>query len=134
MRRRMFDRVNVVPLAGVLGVVCVLVLLGSQLDARETEAIALDQSPRDFFRPPEEMPKFVVVSVGMDGALSVMGRPVAPGGLGDALRTEFTPDADIPVYVRADAEVPYGVVVKAYQQVEGAGYRGRVRVMNEDIE
>lgn len=133
MKVPVFHRIVLTPMAGVFLVLaaCMAVVAWPK---SEVEAVVLDQSPRDFFRPPSEMPKFVVVSVASGGELSVMGRPVGKAALGEALRREFTPEADTPVYVRADADVPYGTVVEAYQQIEAAGFAGRVRTMNEELE
>ena len=100
----------------------------------EPPVVVLDQSPRDFFRPPEQQPKLVFVSVAADGSLSVMGRPVTDAELGRALRRAFTANADTPVYLRADADVRYEAVLQAARKIEAAGFVGRVRILNEDIQ
>lgn len=80
------------------------------------------------------MPKLVVVSIEPEGRLAVMGRRVSQKALGEALRREFTSDADTVVYVRADPNVTYQRVITVYQAIEAQGFEGRVRLLNEEIE
>ncbi|MBI5941327.1 MAG: hypothetical protein HY859_12960 [Caulobacterales bacterium] len=94
--------------------------------------VEVDQSPFD--PPPNPPPGWnsPVFSIQRDGVF-IAGRRVTDETLKPVLTQEFRRVSGYRVFVRADAEVTYGEFLRVCRLVEAAGFKGRVRLMNEDI-
>jgi biopolymer transport protein TolR len=115
--RRYMGEINVVPLVDVMLVLLIIFMVTAPmmiqgLDVRlpVTDAGALKQS--------EDL---LVLSVTRDGRLFLDEYPVPIEGLADKIRNIVQRKPGTRVYLRADRDVPYGVVVRVLAQTRKAG-------------
>lgn len=99
----------------------------------EPATVVFDQSPDD---PPQTPPlswRRPFVSVQKDGVF-VAGRRVTDATLGSVLAEEFKRVSGRQIYVRADPDLSLGEVLRVYEAIEAAGFEGKVRMVNEDLD
>ena len=102
-------------------------------EAKSAPEVVIDQNPIDCFGNCPPSWRAPVVSIQGTG-LFIEGHPVTEASLPKVLRAEYRKVSGQWVFVRADADVPYGDVLRICQLIEAAGFRGRVRILNEDIQ
>lgn len=95
--------------------------------------VLLDLPPDDCFAHCPPSWGRPVVSIQTDGVF-ISGRRVTDSSLGPVLTEEFKKVMGRRVYVRADADVPYGEVLRIYRVIERAGFEGKIRTISEELE
>lgn len=129
MRKRLVLKVR--PAIGIAAaVLCALLASGEALSAPE---VVIEQNPMDCFGRCPRNWEAPAVSIQKSG-LFIEGKSVTEASLPKVLRAEYKKVSGQWVFVRADADVSYGEVLRICQLIEAAGFRGRVRIINEDIE
>jgi len=113
--------INVVPLVDVVLVLLIIFMVtapmmvqGLDVKLPETDAGTLKQS--------EEL---LVLTVTREGKLFLDEFPVEVGGLADKLANITQRKPQTKVYLRADKDVPYGVVVQVMAEARKAGVTKR---------
>ena len=116
-KRRVMGEINVVPLVDVVLVLLIIFMVtapmmvqGLDVKLPETEAGALKQS--------EEL---LILSVTAQGKIFLDEFPVEVEGLGDKIKNIKTRKPKTRVYLRADKDVAYGIVVNVLAEARKAG-------------
>ena len=114
---RFMGEINVVPLVDVMLVLLIIFMVtapmmvqGLDVKLPETDAGALKQS--------EEL---LVISVTKDGRVFMDEFPVNVDGLAAKIKNITSRKPQTRVYLRADRDVPYGVVVRVLAEARRAG-------------
>ncbi len=114
---RIMGEINVVPLVDVMLVLLIIFMVtapmmvqGLDVKLPETDAGALKQD--------EEL---LMLSVTKEGKLYLDEFPVEVNGLAEKIKNIVTRKKGTRVYLRADRDVPYGVVVKVLAETRKAG-------------
>ncbi len=126
IRKRPLSEINVVPYIDVMLVLLVIFMITAPLLSQGVK-VALPQTPSEPLPPAEREP--VVVSVDSAGNFFInygdnQDQPVAPETLVNRIGALLKYQPDISVYVKGDAEVPYGRVVEVMALLQGAGVAG----------
>jgi|SRR4051812_3639332 biopolymer transport protein TolR len=115
--RGIMAEINVTPLVDVMLVLLVIFMVtapmmqqGVQVNLPKADAKAMTQA--------EET---VMVTVEANGRISINKDVVAPADLKQKLSTMFASRSKKEVFLKADAGVPYGDVVKTMADIKGAG-------------
>ncbi len=114
----------------IVGLSCALLVTGAVVAAPVVE---IDQNPLDCFGECPRNWSAPVVSIQQNG-LFIEGNAVTEASLSKVLRAESKKVSGRWVFVRADADVPYGKVLRICRLIEASGFRGRVRILNEELE
>jgi len=115
-RRRFLSEINVIPLVDVVLVLLIIFMVTAPMLYRGMD-ITLPTSSTNTIQPEER----VVLTVERDQKIYVDKDPVPVGVLEAKLRTIKQRNADVSVYLRADRDVPYGIVVLVMDGVKRAG-------------
>ncbi len=107
-------------------------IFGGAAQAGE-QPILLDQPPADCFSQCSKAWSQPVVSIQADGVF-IGSRRVTDVSLAGVLGEEFKAVSGRWVFIRADAGVSYGEFLHVYGLIEAAGFKGKVRVINEELE
>jgi len=116
-RRRAFSEINVTPFVDVMLVLLVIFIAtaplmqqGMNVDLPETntQALRVRDAP-------------LILSVDQDGAYFLGRKSVAPDELQKRLEAVFEARGSEEIFLRADKDAPYGVVVKAMAAARRAG-------------
>jgi biopolymer transport protein TolR len=114
---RFMGEINVVPLVDVMLVLLIIFMVtapmmvqGLDVKLPETTAGALKQTD-----------ELLVLTVTKEGQLFLDEFPVGTEGLSDKLAGIVTRKPQTKVYLRADKDVPYGVVVRVMAEARKAG-------------
>ncbi len=102
----------------------------------QTVVSPMDQSPADCFSDCGPSPDFISVQ---DSGIyfGLVGRPgqrVTDAVLVALLREQHRKTPDRGLLIRADASVSYGEFYRVYRLAEAAGFRGQIRILNEELE
>ena len=115
-RRRFLAEINVIPLVDIVLVLLIIFMVTAPMLYRGMD-ITLPTSSTNTIKPEER----VVLTVERDQKIYVDKDPVPVGVLETKLRTIKQRNADVSVYLRADRDVPYGIVVQVMDGVKRAG-------------
>jgi biopolymer transport protein TolR len=114
--RRYLSEINVVPLVDVVLVLLIIFMITAPLLYRGID-IELPASATNTIEPTERL----VVTVEKDGTVFLGKEKVPPANLEAALAAARTRNPQVTVYLRADAGVPYGLVVRVMDAAKQAG-------------
>ncbi|MFO0775849.1 MAG: biopolymer transporter ExbD [Nitrospiraceae bacterium] len=114
--RRFMAEINVIPLVDVVLVLLVIFMITAPMLYRGID-IKLPSSASNTIKPEARM----VLTVEKDQKLYLDKDPVTIAQLERRLRAAKDGNADISLYLRADREVPYGIVVQVMDGVKKAG-------------
>jgi biopolymer transport protein TolR len=115
-RRRFLAEINVIPLVDVVLVLLVIFMVTAPMLYRGID-IKLPTSATNTIKPEAR----TVVTIEKDQRLYLDKDQVSLIQLERRLRALKAEHADVSVYLRADREVPYGVVVQVMDEVKRAG-------------
>jgi biopolymer transport protein TolR len=115
-RRRFLAEINVIPLVDIVLVLLIIFMVTAPMLYRGMD-ITLPTSSTNTLKPEER----VVLTVERDQKVYVDKDPVPMGVLEAKLRTIKQRNTDVSVYLRADRDVPYGLVVQVMDGVKRAG-------------
>jgi biopolymer transport protein TolR len=114
--RRYLSEINVVPLVDVVLVLLIIFMITAPLLYRGID-IQLPTSRTNTIQPTERL----VVTIEKDGSVYLNKEKVQGDGLEAAFATARARNPEVSVYLRADAGVPYGLVVGVMDAVKRAG-------------
>ena len=115
--RGMMAQINVTPLVDVMLVLLVIFMVTAPMMQQGVQ-VNLPKADSKAMTPPEES---VVVTVDKNGKTFINKDEVPAGDLRSRLSTMFASRNKKEVFLKADAGVPYGEVVKAMADIKGAG-------------
>ncbi|MBI5485201.1 MAG: protein TolR [Deltaproteobacteria bacterium] len=115
--RGMMAEINVTPLVDVMLVLLVIFMVTAPMMQQGVQ-VNLPKADTKAMTPTEEA---VVVSVDKSGKVYINKDEVPSGDLRTSLSTMFASRAKKEVFLKADAGVPYGEVVRAMADIKGAG-------------
>lgn len=115
--RAVMAEINVTPLVDVMLVLLVIFMVTAPMMQQGVQ-VNLPKADTKAMTPAEES---VVVSVDKNGKLFIDKDEVPAGDLRNRLSTMFATRTKKEVFLKADAGVPYGEVVRAMADIKGAG-------------
>jgi len=115
--RRAMAEINVTPLVDVMLVLLVIFMVTAPMMQQGVQ-VNLPKADTKAMNPAEET---VVVTVDKSGRTFINKDEVPAGDLRARLTTLFATRAKKEVFLKADAGVPYGEVVRAMADIKGAG-------------
>ena len=115
-KRSPMAEINVVPLVDVVLVLLIIFMVTAPLLYRGID-INLPKSATNTIKPETR----TVLSIERDRRLFLDKDPVSPVQLERKLRTLKDQSSEVSVYLRADQDVPYGIVVEVMDSVKKAG-------------
>jgi biopolymer transport protein TolR len=117
-RKRLVSEINVTPLVDVMLVLLIIFMVtapmmtqGLDVDLPETTAKSLAQ---------KEEP--LVITINKDGEISYNNTPLTKGMVFQELDKLPKEIKDDPIYLKADKDVPYGIVVTLMADIKAAGF------------
>jgi biopolymer transport protein TolR len=110
-------QINVTPLVDVMLVLLVIFMVTAPIIQQGVQ-VNLPQAKAGAIPGTEEL---LVVTIAKDGKIYLNDNPMSPGELGQKLRAIRKLQADKQVYLRADQDVKYGVVMKTIAEIKQAG-------------
>lgn len=114
--RRFMAEINVIPLVDVVLVLLVIFMVTAPMLYRGID-INLPKSATNTIKPETR----AVLSIERDRRLFLDKDPVSPVQLEQKLRALKDQSSEVSVYLRADQDVPYGIVVEVMDSVKKAG-------------
>ncbi|MBM4124197.1 MAG: protein TolR [Nitrospira sp.] len=115
-QRRFMAEINVVPLVDVVLVLLIIFMVTAPMLYRGMD-IKLPTSTSNTIKPEER----IVLTVERDQKVYVDKEPVPLAQLEGKLRDAKSRNAEVSVFLRADRDVPYGMVVQVMDGVKRAG-------------
>lgn len=115
--RSMMAEINVTPLVDVMLVLLVIFMVTAPMMQQGVQ-VNLPKADTKSMTPAEES---VVVTVDKSGKVFINKDEVPTGDLRNRLSTMFVSRTKKEVFLKADAGVPYGEVVRAMADIKGAG-------------
>ncbi|MFA7405496.1 MAG: protein TolR [Pelobacteraceae bacterium] len=115
--RAVMAEINVTPLVDVMLVLLVIFMVTAPMMQQGVQ-VNLPKADTKAMAPAEES---VVVSVDKAGKIFIDKTEVPPGDLRKRLSDIFVTRTKKEVFLKADAGVPYGEVVRAMADIKGAG-------------
>ena len=117
-RRRLVSDINVTPLVDVMLVLLIIFMVtapmmtqGLNVDLPETTSKSLRQ---------EEKP--LVVTINKEGGISINNVPQVRALMVQELEKSYAVNKDQPIFLRADKNVAYGVVVGVMTDIKAVGF------------
>ena len=110
-------QINVTPLVDVMLVLLVIFMVTAPIIQQGVQ-VNLPQAKAGAIPGTEEL---LVVTISKNGKLYLNDNPLTLAELGDKLRAIRKLQADKQVYLRADQEVRYGLVMKTIAEIKQAG-------------
>ena len=125
-------QINVTPLVDVMLVLLVIFMVTAPIIQQGVQ-VNLPQTKSSAIPGTEE---FLVVTVAKNGKTYLNDNPMNPGELGKKLAAIKKLQVDKQVYLRADQDVRYGVVMKTIAEIKEAGIErlGMVTASSDGIE
>lgn len=114
--RRFLAEINVVPLVDVVLVLLIIFMVTAPMLYRGMD-IKLPTSTSNTIKPEER----VVLTIERDQRLYLDKDPVGLAQLDDRLKAAKRRNAEVSVFLRADRDVPYGIVIQVMDGVKKAG-------------
>lgn len=114
--RRFMAEINVIPLVDVVLVLLVIFMITAPMLYRGID-IKLPNSATNTIKPEMRM----VLTIEKDQKLYLDKDPVSVAQLERRLKAAKESNADVSIFLRADREVPYGVVVQVMDGIKKAG-------------
>ena len=111
------SQINVTPLVDVMLVLLVIFMVTAPIIQQGVQ-VNLPQAKAGAIPGTEEL---LVVTIAKNGKVYLNDNPMTLGELGDKLRAIRKLQADKQVYLRADQDVRYGLVMKAVAEIKQAG-------------
>lgn len=111
------SQINVTPLVDVMLVLLVIFMVTAPIIQQGVQ-VNLPQAKTSAIPGTEE---FLIVTVAKNGTIYLNDNAMSLRDLGDKLRAIKKLQADKQVYLRADQDVRYGVVMKAIAEIKQAG-------------
>lgn len=111
------SQINVTPLVDVMLVLLVIFMVTAPIIQQGVQ-VNLPQAKAGAIPGTEEL---LVVSIAKNGKIYLNDNPMSLGELGEKLRAIRKLQADKQVYLRADQDVRYGVVMKTIAEIKQAG-------------
>ena len=115
--RAVMAEINVTPLVDVMLVLLVIFMVTAPMMQQGVQ-VNLPKADTKAMSPVEES---VVVSVDKNGKVFINKDEIPAGDLRNRLSTMFASRAKKEVFLKADAGVPYGEVVRTMADIKGAG-------------
>lgn len=115
--RSVMAEINVTPLVDVMLVLLVIFMVTAPMMQQGVQ-VNLPKADAKAMTPPEES---VIVTVDKNGKTFINKDEVPAADLRNRLSTMFASRIKKEVFLKADAGVPYGEVVKAMADIKGAG-------------
>ncbi len=115
--RAVMAEINVTPLVDVMLVLLVIFMVTAPMMQQGVQ-VNLPKADTKAMTPVEES---VIVSVDKNGKVFINKDEVPAGDLRNRLTTTFASRAKKEVFLKADAGVPYGEVVRTMADIKGAG-------------
>jgi biopolymer transport protein TolR len=115
--RAVMAEINVTPLVDVMLVLLVIFMVTAPMMQQGVQ-VNLPKADTRAMTPAEES---VVVSVDQNGKIFIDKEEVSAGELRGRLSTMFASRTKKEVFLKADAGVPYGEVVRTMADIKGAG-------------
>jgi biopolymer transport protein TolR len=115
--RAVMSEINVTPLVDVMLVLLVIFMVTAPMMQQGVQ-VNLPKADTRAMTPAEES---VVVSVDKNGRVFIDKEEIPAGDLRKRLSTLFATRAKKEVFLKADAGVPYGEVVRTMADIKGAG-------------
>lgn len=115
--RAVMAEINVTPLVDVMLVLLVIFMVTAPMMQQGVQ-VNLPKADTKAMTPAEET---VVVSVDKGGKVFIDREEVPAGNLRERLSTMFASRTKKEVFLKADAGVPYGEVVRTMADIKGAG-------------
>jgi len=116
--KRLVSDINVTPLVDVMLVLLIIFMItapmmtqGLNVDLPETTSKSLRQ---------KEKP--IVVTIDKDGEISIRSIPLARPLLLDQLKKSYQTNKDQPIFLKADKNVAYGLVVTVMADIKSVGF------------
>lgn len=116
--RAVMAEINVTPLVDVMLVLLVIFMVTAPMMQQGVQ-VNLPKADTKAMTPPAE--ESVVVSVDKDGKIFIDKEEVPAAELRQLLTTMFATKTKKEVFLKADAGVPYGEVVRTMADIKGAG-------------
>jgi len=110
-------QINVTPLVDVMLVLLVIFMVTAPIIQQGVQ-VNLPQTKAGAIPGTEE---FLIVTVAKNGKIYLNDNPMSLGELGEKLRAIRKLQADKQVYLRADQDVRYGIVMKTIAEIKQAG-------------
>jgi biopolymer transport protein TolR len=111
------SQINVTPLVDVMLVLLVIFMVTAPIIQQGVQ-VNLPQAKAGAIPGTEEL---LVVTIAKNGKVYLNDNPMTLGELGDKLRAIRKLQADKQVYLRADQDVRYGLVMKTIAEIKQAG-------------
>jgi biopolymer transport protein TolR len=111
------SQINVTPLVDVMLVLLVIFMVTAPIIQQGVQ-VNLPQAKAGAIPGTEEL---LVVTIAKNGKVYLNDNPMTLGELGDKLRAIRKLPADKQVYLRADQDVRYGLVMKTIAEIKQAG-------------
>jgi biopolymer transport protein TolR len=111
------SQINVTPLVDVMLVLLVIFMVTAPIIQQGVQ-VNLPQAKAGAIPGTEEL---LVVSIAKNGRIYLNDNPVTSAELGEKLRAIRKLQADKQVYLRADQDVRYGIVMKTIAEIKQAG-------------
>ena len=115
--RGIMAEINVTPFVDVMLVLLVIFMVTAPM-MQEGVQVNLPKADTKAMTPAEET---VVVTVDKNGGIFINKDEIPAGDLRERLTTLFSTRSKKEVFLKADAGVPYGEVVRAMADIKGAG-------------
>ena len=117
-RRRLVSDINVTPMVDVMLVLLIIFMVtapmmtqGLNVDLPETTSKSLRQ---------EEKP--LILTINKDGEISINNVPQVRALMIQELEKSYKANKDRPLFLRADKNVPYGIVVGVMADIKAVGF------------
>lgn len=114
---RIMGEINVVPLVDVMLVLLIIFMVTAPMMVQGLD-VKLPETDAGVLKQDEEL---LMLSVTKEGKLFLDEFPVEIDGLAEKIKNIVTRKPGTRVYLRADRDVPYGVVVKVLAETRKAG-------------